>query len=472
MKRVAATLLLVFAAALPAGPPRPKAIAFIHVTVIDTTGGPSRADQTVVLRGDRIVAVGPSKEVALPAGAEVIDATGKFLIPGLWDMHVHIAGDYYLPLFVANGVTGVREMHALWPFLVFDLRKRVSTGRLLGPRIVMAGALIDGPRPFWIGSLKAANAEQGRAAVRRLKKQGADFIKVYSGLPRDAYFAIADEAKKQGLFFAGHVPESVSAAEASDAGQRSMEHFYGVWVACSSKEKDLRKGVVDTLARLGTPGLLPAMVRAQVRAIDSQDAKKTAALLARFARNGTWQCPTLTVLRVMAHADDKKIHKDPRLKYMGIVVRALWTPSKDAARRAPRFLADLKRIYKKELSLVRAMHKAKVPLLAGTDTTNPYCFPGFSLHDELALLVEAGLTPGEALQTATLEPARYLGRQKDLGTVAKGKLADLVLLRADPLADIKNTQKIAAVVVNGKLLQRADLDRLLGVKSKPARPKP
>jgi imidazolonepropionase-like amidohydrolase len=462
MKRLALALLLVLCPALPAAAKdKAKALAFTHVTVIDTAGGPSRADQTVVIAGARIVAVGAGKEVKVPEGAEVIDATGKFLIPGLWDMHVHITGVYSLKLFVANGVTGVRDMHAFYPPLLFAMRKAVRSGRQLGPRIVAAGALIDGPKPVWPGSLKAANAEEGRAAVRQLKKQGADFIKVYSGLPRDAFFAIAAEAKKQGLSFAGHVPESVSAAEASDAGQKSMEHLYGVWVACSAKEKELRKEAVDTLTRAGSPGLLGAVVRAQARAIDSQDASKTAALFTRFAKNGTWQCPTFTVLRALAFLDQEKFRADPRVKYMGPEIRPMWAPKGERTRRIREHSADLKRVYRKSLPLVRAMHRAKVPLLAGSDTPNPYCFPGFSLHDELALLVEAGLTPRQALQTATLNPARFLGRQKDLGTVAKGKLADLVLLSADPLADIKNTQKIAAVVVNGKLLKRADLDKLL-----------
>jgi imidazolonepropionase-like amidohydrolase len=390
-----------------------------------------------------------------------VDGTGKYLIPGLWDMHVHITGTYYLPLFLANGVTGVRDMHTFWPALIYGMRKRVADGKLLGPRIVAAGALIDGPNPIWPGSLKAANAEEGRAAVRKLRKDGADFVKVYSKLPRDAFLAIAQEAKKQGLPVAGHVPESVGAAEASDAGQRCMEHLYGLWTACSSKEAALRKGVVDALPRSDNAAFRALMVRTQARALDSYDEKKATALFARFARNGTWQCPTLTVLRALASLDQEKFRKDPRVKYMGPEVLGMWSPKGDRAKQLLALAPDLKRTYRKALPLVKALRAAKVPLLAGTDTPNPYCFPGFSLHDELALLVEAGLTPREALAAATLGPAKYLGRQKDLGTVEKGKLADLVLLSADPLADIKNTRKIAVVVVNGKLLKRADLDKLL-----------
>jgi imidazolonepropionase-like amidohydrolase len=200
-----------------------KSLAITGVTVIDVTGAPARPDMTVVTTGDRITAIGKPGEVRVPEGATVVDSKGKYLIPGLWDMHVHTADPSFLPLYLANGVTGVRDMHALDPDAIFGLRKQVQEGKQLGPRVVAAGPLVDGPKPFVPGSLVAADAVEGREAVRKLKKMGADFVKVYTKLPREAYLAIADEAKKQGLAFAGHLPESVSAAEASDLGQKSIE---------------------------------------------------------------------------------------------------------------------------------------------------------------------------------------------------------------------------------------------------------
>jgi imidazolonepropionase-like amidohydrolase len=288
---------------------------------------------------------------------------------------------------------------------------------------------------------------------------GADFVKVYTKLPREAYLAIADEAKKQGLPLAGHLPESVSAAEASDLGQKSIEHLTGVELACSDREDELRHKAIATLAKADNQVAMELLGRIDVQAADSFSDKKARALYSRFVRNGTWQVPTLTVLRSFVSLDDPKFTGDPRVKYMSPSLSSYWSLMK----LPPKTAAMVKRAYKRATGRVRAMHQAGVPFLAGTDTPGvPYVFPGFSLHDELALLVaEGGFTPLEALQAATVDPARFLGREKDLGTVQPGKLADVVLLDADPLADIHNTTKIAAVVANGRLLRRRELDRML-----------
>jgi imidazolonepropionase-like amidohydrolase len=460
MKHLSAALALALLAANLCAESKdapPKALAITGVTVIDVTGGPSQPDRTVLVTGDRITAVGKDGEARVPEGARVVDAHGKFLIPGLWDMHVHTSDRSYLTLYVANGVTGIRDMHAFYPQMIFQMRQDVRSGKTLGPRIVAAGALVDGPRPFWPGSLVAGNAEEGRKAVRSLKKQGADFVKVYSKLPRDAYLAIADEAKKQGLPFAGHVPESVSAAEASDLGQKSIEHLMGITLACSELEEKLRREELEAMTRADNATARVLMRRIAEKAAGSFSAKKARELYARFVRNGTWQVPTLTVLRSLASLNDPAFTGDARLKYMPPFMRSYWPREQSAE------VTDvMKRGYKRATATVRAMHQAGVPFLAGTDTTNPYVFPGFSLHDELALLVsEGGLTPLEALQAATRNPARFLGQEKDLGAVQPGKLADLVLLEADPLRDITSTRKIAAVVVGGKLLAREALDRML-----------
>lgn len=438
-----------------------KGLAITRVTVIDAAGGPAKADMTVIVLGDRIEAMGSAKELMPTPDVRVVDGRGKFLIPGLWDMHVHMAGKAYLPLFLANGVTGIREMHAFYPEMIFQMRKDIREGKLLGPQIVAAGALVDGPNPFWPGSLVAGTAEEGRKAVRSLKKRGADFIKVYTKLPREAYLAIADEAKEVGLPFAGHVPESVSAAEASELGQKSMEHLYGIVLACSRDEEKLRKEEVEALLKADPVESRVLLRRTQAKALDSFDAERAEALFRRFAKNGTWQVPTLTVLRSLASLDDEKFTRDPRMKYVPKFIRAGWDPNKGYLKMPADALAGMKRNYKKAGELVRGLHRAGVPFLAGTDVTNPYTFAGFSLHDELRLLVEAGFTPMEALQTATINPARFLGMEKTLGTVEKGKRADLVLLDADPTADIGNTRKIAAVVVGGKLLAREELTRML-----------
>ena len=443
---------------------QPKAIALTHVTVIDATGAPAKPDMTVVITGDRITELGPTRGVRIPKNAEVVDATGKFLIPGLWDMHVHVFDKPSLKLFIANGVTGIRIM---WGFPEhFEMRKEAQQGNLLAPRMIIASTIVDGPKPFWPGSIAVGNEAEGRQAVIKLKQDGYDFIKVYSLLPRASYFAIADEAKKQEIPIAGHVPYLVSAGAASDAGQKTIEHLTGILAASSTSEEEYAKGLEEALLNLppGRSFPSPARTRPLTRSmLENFSPEKATALFGRFKRNHTWQCPTLTVLRSTAFFNDPNFRNDPRLKYVSAEMRSAWDPTNDfrfKERTAEDF--ELSRlIYRKQFELVGMMHKAGVDLLAGTDTSNPYCFPGFSLHDELALLVNAGLTPMAALQTATLNPARFLGKEKDLGTVEKNKIADLLLLDENPLEDIRNTTKIRSVVFNGRLLDRKALDQAL-----------
>lgn len=441
---------------------QPTSYAFTHVTIIDATGAPPQPDMTLVVMGAHIGALGKDGKVRIPANAQVIDASGKFLIPGLWEMHAHTVGDWFLPLYLANGITGVRDM-GNDAQAEMQLRRKWTESGTVSPRLVSAGPIVDGPRPIWPFSIAVANAEEGRRAVSTIKRD-FDFVKVYSLLPREAYFAIADEAKKQKIPFAGHVPMSVSALEASDAGQKSIEHLEGVLLASSSDEAALMKKAADVLKqpdpRTSAP---PVRLALATRAMETYDEMKARQLFARFVKNGTWQVPTLTVLRALAYLDDPDFIKDPRLKYVPAPFRLGWNPDNDfrLKGRTAEDWANVKKVYRKQLEIVGAMNRAGIALLAGTDTPNPYCFPGFSLHDELALLVQAGLTPMEALQTATRNPARFLGREKELGTIQTGKLADLVLLDANPLADIRNTQRINAVMLGGHLLKKEVLQKLL-----------
>ncbi len=428
--------------------PKPP-IVFTHVTIIDVTGATPKRDTTVVITGDRISAIGDN--IPLPAGAQVVDATGKFLIPGLWDMHVHWYVRDTFTLFLANGVTGVRQMFGNSDLLRW--RDQIAKGSLLGPRMVVASPIIDGPQPIWPNSIAVRNEDEGRKAVRRVKQWGADFVKVYALLPRDAYFGIADEAKQQGITFVGHVPSSVSPAEASDAGQKSIEHLTGILIASSDKETELR----DKLVKADSP---EARGRIQAMALETYNQKKAADLIARFARNQTWQCPTLTVLRSSAYLGDENFRRDGRLRYIPRPLQQRWNFR--VINRSESDEAVEKKVLQKQFEIVGAMQKAGVPILAGTDTGNPYCFPGFSLHEELALLVLTGLTPVEALRSATLNPAKFFGLDQTLGTIEQGKIADLVLLEANPLLDIRNTQRISAVVSNGRLFDRKALDKMLG----------
>jgi len=432
---------------LVAAPSAVPTIAIARVAVIDVTYGRIERNQNVILKNG-IVADISNRPIA--KGIKVVDGKGKYLIPGLWDCHVHCWDKSLFPLFLANGVTGVRDMFGpIQPIQTW--RKQMDSGDLLGPRIVAAGKIVDGPKPIWPGSIAVSNAAEGRKAVDTLQKEGSDFVKVYSLLPRDAYFAIADEAKKRGMVFAGHVPNAVTAMEASDAGQKSFEHLYSVLQGCSNREAELIKAT--NLSRKERVDAL----------LTSFDAEKAHDLFQRFKKNGTWQCPTMTVLNAMAHLDDPKFRQDPRKAYLSPFVTATWDPAKDFRLKAlkPEDFAAMRKRFEMELELVSMMAKAGVKFLAGTDMPNPYCFPGFSLHDELAFFVKCGMKPLQALQTATINPARFLGLEKTLGSIERGKAADLVLLNANPIADIKNTTKIAGVFTRGHYLDRAALNRML-----------
>lgn len=460
MRKMIVLILICLWTSVVAGDQSPAPpLALIHVTVVDVTGKPPKADMTVLVDGAQIVAVGPSAKVNVPGNARIVDGSGKFLMPGLWDMHVHtlstaVARDTFFPLFVANGVTGVRDMgSSVTAEELGTVRQDIRSGARVGPRIVAAGRILDGPKPINPGVSTAVTDERSaRESVRQLKTAGADFIKVYSLLSREAYFAIAAEAKKSGLPFAGHVPLSVTAEEASAAGQKSMEHMFAVLEGCSSREDDLRSDALAT-APMG-------MLRSQARSIDDFDRRKAARLYRVLAKNQTWQVPTLAV-RATVSGEGKTSAGDPRLEYIYAELRERWTGGKRFAALSQEDRAALGRLFPAELRIIGEMHRAGVPFLAGTDTPNPFVLPGYSIHDELEFLVRAGLTPLQALQSATIAPARFLSLSGVLGTVEKGKIADLVLLDANPLSNIANTRAVHGVVANGRWLDRKHLDELL-----------
>ena len=465
MKRVLLCVLAT-AAACVAQSSTPSTLIIHDVTVIDAAGAPAKPHQTIIVRDGKIEAIDSSGgDSGRKLSGTRVDGTGKFLIPGLWDMYVHMVfGDWFprgkavtLPLFVANGITGVRDMGGELEVLQ-QWRKEISAGTMIGPRIVMAGPMLDGPKPRFPSSVAIRTPEDGRRAIDDLKRRGADFIKLQSLVPRDAVFAIADEAKKQGIPFVGHVPDAVRASEASNAGQKSFEHLIGIFEGSSPLEDEFIKGS-----------------KTEKQFLSSYDPKRAEALFALLAKNQTWQCPTLVWERGGNLIDQTDFAHDTRAKYVPVYWKDVtWKRFTDEIEHDFNTddLATRKAFVEKELEVVNAMHRAGIPFLAGTDTPpGVYIFPGFSLHEELQRFVAAGFTPMEALQTATLNPAKFLGMEGRLGTIEKGKLADLVLLDANPLDDIRNTQKIAAVIVNGRYLSRAELDKMLAGVEKAANAK-
>jgi imidazolonepropionase-like amidohydrolase len=446
--RLAAAAAIVASSPIPAiGQP---SIAITRVSVIDGDAPSPRTDQTVVIDGNRIVRVGASGSVAVPPGARIVDGRGKFLLPGFWDMHVHTAisgGRELLSLYVANGVTGVRDMAGDWDTLK-SWRSEIRRGQLVGPRIIASGPYLEGgdvPIPH----LLARNAVEASAGVDSLIALGVDFIKVHSQLNAESYFAIARRARERGVVFAGHVPRVVGSAAASDSGQKSIEHLLGIPAECTPADSVAlapRYTVQGALGRCSSEDLAP--------------------LYEKFVRNGTYVTPTFTAQVEVAVWPTRAVPGDSLAHYLPKAVRdyvAQIFPMPDSI--PPNADSVGRAMLGKRLRQVSAMQRAGVHILTGTDAPLRNSPPGFGLHEELALLVSGGMAPFDALRSATLEPARYFGMLDSLGTIAPGKLADLLLLDANPLQDIRNTRRISAVVANGRLYAGAARERLLHIAS-------
>jgi imidazolonepropionase-like amidohydrolase len=459
-------------------------LAIRGVTIVDVTDGSLSSGQTVLVEGDRIVAVGPVAELAVPDDAEVIDAEGQYLIPGLWDMHVHEVNDrdkpapwhfhapaqdaadprdIYLPIRLAFGVTGVREMYG--GLASIEQRKRIERGEMLGPHIVIGSPLLDGPQPMFPDSaiIRIDGPEHAREVASNLYAQGFDFLKPYSFLSAESYRALLERAEELGMDVAGEIPLSVSAWEAAELGQRTVEHLTGMEFACSSREDELRERYVARIQSLDADSpfeeRLGIWARSESEPFESLDPERCDALFKHLAAHNTWVVPTLTIQRGIVYYDDPRLANDPNLRYVGLGPEDL---KADADRMADLGVATNdperrgRKHYDYRASVIDELHAAGVGILAGTDLGGAY-----NLHYELELYVESGLSPLDALRTATVNPARYLGREDDLGSITPGKIADLVLLSANPLEDIANTQKIETVVFQGHLLDRDQLDRML-----------
>jgi imidazolonepropionase-like amidohydrolase len=457
-----------------------QTLAFTGVTVIDVEDGSAKPGMTVIVIGDRITNVGPTDLVSIPAGTRAIDGRGQYLVPGLWDMHVHLfnqvsgrpPNEWYFPLLIANGVTGVREM---WtrpsnrPILE-SWRARATTGTLLTPRIAAVGALVDGPASRWPTSDRVGTADEARRAVREIHEAGLDFVKVYDMLPREAYFAITEEARRLGLPVAGHVPTLIRTEEAIAAGQRTAEHLLQIRESCSTREEEiLRERALLHSRAHATVEDDSLWERHERIKTETFDRARCAEVARRLAAGSMWQVPTLVNERRWYLGRAPEYRHDTRLRYVPANERKVWEDGYAAYGIASDDLAsmtylgspaELAQRWAVAQKVVEVLGTEGVPVLAGTDLGGPYIFPGFSLHDELAFLVKAGLTPLAALRAATLNPARFLGSTDSLGTIAAGKLADLVLLAGNPLVDIRNTRRINAVMLRGRLLDRASLDEL------------
>lgn len=442
-----------------------------NIGLIDVEKGIVKREANVLIRDSLIASITFGKKaISSPLVDTVIDGTGRFLIPGLWDMHTHVWSDeFFFPLLIANGVTGIRDMFEMNIRSTEVWKKKIGEGRIYGPDMHVAGPILDGPKPIWPGSVAVNSPEEGRRAVDSLKNiLHTDFIKVYSLLSRESYFAIADEAKKEHIPFAGHVPNVVFVSEAAKAGQKSQEHLYG-FMEESSDSADYLMQVLQ--GKIKDSLLSDRTLRMQFL-FRTFSTRRLQELLHTIKTTGTWICPTLTVLHGVANLNDSTLLNDPRMQYVGRGIRNGWDYKKDLRFRnwTPATFKAFQQDFDAKLRIVKYLKDAGIPLLAGTDFPNPFCYPGFSLHEELRWLVKAGLTPAEALQTATINPARYFGIDQQMGAVSEGRTASMIILEANPLLDIANTQKIETVILRGTVLGKPALQALLEKAKKIAGP--
>lgn len=478
--------LLLSLALLPAAqsnrPAPRKPLAITHVTVIDATGAPARPEMTVIISEGRISALGQSAQVKIPADAEVLDATGKFLIPGLQDMHLHltvtpdqaVSREVILPMLVAYGITGVRDMGSDWQRLR-QLREAISKGKIIGPRILSPGPFVDGPQLPNNVTLPVASEDEARQVVRKLKSDGVDFIKVQALLAPAEWRAVLSEAAQQHLTVAGHIPERISAFDVATFGQRSIEHISpvipgdaGLLLACSGQEAELRAESLEFEKASQQPNAdrqqsFKRQRALQSRMISTYDPAKCERLMALLVKQQVWAVPTQIFGRQFAPLDANDVPRDEALGLIPKSTRTRWETRRNAVIKASsnEDFAFRKSMFEKSRALVGVMHRAGVRLMAGTDAIDGYVLPGLSLHEELALMVESGLTPMEALQTATRNPALFLGKLASSGTIERGKQADLLLLDADPLTNISNTRRIHAVILNGQRISPAKRQEML-----------
>lgn len=445
-------------AARPAIAIQPGDLVITNASVVPMSQGGELAHHTVVIRGGRIIAVAPSSELPVPAGITAIDGTGKWLMPGLTDMHVHVFGDDQLAMLVAAGVTTVRNMYGNPQHLAW--RDRVARGELLGPTIVTAGPLIDGDPPIWPGSTVLVNPADADKVVTDQKAAGYDFLKPYSRLSKPAYEALAAAGKRHGMLLEGHVPDAVGLDGVLAAGQRTIEHLDGYLVA------QVPDGVK-----------LPDDRRARLHAtLAHLDRSRLAGAVARTVAAGTWNCPTLVVYDRLGALDDLPALRR-RVAWLDKLPSALvdaWDPKQDFRLQSytAADFAAIRTASTERARVLAALAAAGAPLLVGTDTGNPFVVPGAALHDEIELMIAAGLPRPRVLRAATADAARFLGAPREAGVVEVGARADLLLVASDPLtAPLPLVPD--GVVLRGTWLPHAELEaKLADITRRVAAPPP
>ncbi|ATQ43646.1 amidohydrolase family protein [Caulobacter mirabilis] len=436
-----------------------------NATVVDVEQARLVPGQAVVTRGDRILAVGPDADLTKRWTADrTVDAGGRYLIPGLWDMHVHFGGGpelidenkALLPLYVAHGITTVRDASGDLPYDVLAWRGEIARGALFGPTLLSSGPKIEGVKPVWKGTLETGSEADVDQAVARLKSLDVDFVKITdSTLKPELFLYAVKQARAAGLRTSGHIPMALTVRQAMDAGISSIEHLDYAYKAGAKDEAavaaDFAAGRIDR-------------TEARRRLDEGFDAATAMAAYGDMAARGVFVTPTLNGGRIIAFLDQDSHENDPYLAYIGPKLRKTYDWRVQRAAQADAAAIALRHArFEREAAVLPMLQAAGVTIMAGTDAgfLNSFNYPGIGLHDELALFVDKGLTPAQALSSATRAGPAWFGKLDRYGAVEAGKAADLVLLDRNPLEDIGATRAIHAVVLRGALQDRAALDALL-----------
>ncbi len=447
-------------------------LVIYNVNIVDVTNGTILPGRDIEIVGNRISRIFVHQFDSNYKSSKKVNGKDKYIIPGLWDMHAHPDDpevwrmdpktekkDLLMPLFVVNGVTGIRDM-AGDINLVKRWRRMVKNDSLIAPKIVAGGPLLDGPNPMWDGSVGIASPDQVRQVVDSLIVEGVDFLKVYSLLPRATYLELSNYANEIDFPFVGHVPFTVPPSEAAVTGMKSQEHLLEIIKECSL---EFDNEILTKIRKEENNANRYAL--ANDFRLKNFNEKIADSLYTLFVEHDIWHTPTLSMWYKNAWYEEELSKDQELIEYLPKYLQEYWTPAHNdhlKNRDNPSFIKIKKALYKKYLDIVDKMNEKGVELLAGTDMgANPLCFPGDGLHNELSALVDAGLSPLNSLQTATINPAQFLEIEKDYGTINEGKMADMVLLDANPLDDISNTRKINMVIQNGKIY---DSQRIVTIK--------
>ncbi|OUS01043.1 hypothetical protein A9Q86_09880 [Flavobacteriales bacterium 33_180_T64] len=444
-------------------PPKPNKsltdIVIKNTNIVDIESD-SIYEQSLLIKNGVIIEIGDYEAFQVPKNTYIIDGKGKYAIPGLWDMHAHVnsilAPHFSFPLYISNGVTHIRDMGGHAEFtLKKEWRAQIEANTLLGPRL-------EGIGSTFVSNL--TSVEHTNAIINSFSGEMNDFVKTYNGILPKYYFQLLDEAEKKSISILGHRPRAVSAIEASKAGHKSFEHARLFLFECYSGSEELRakyltryKGEFNEGGALDNTTALRDM-------IDNHSESMFEDLVNEMVKNNTWFCPTHLTRKMDAYADNEAYLNDPRLKYINAIERRNWigdTKGMINMDPTPEGRKTYMDFYKKGLELTGKAHKAGVKILAGTDANDTFCFPGFSIHDELLELVKAGLKPSEALKSATIHPASYFNLSHKYGTLEIGKVADIIILEKNPLSNIANTKKINMIIDGRHVYSRSNLDEIL-----------